>query len=219
MPLRLPNLSISREQLSSQSVPATAVLQPLLQETAARHYHLCPRQVLGVRLGLYGLRLLGLVNSVYQPRFVNEGKRLLVFVETDGCGADGVAVATSCALGRRTLRLVDYGKMATTLVDTHTDHAVRIAPHPDSRQLAQNCAPQAKSRWHAYVEAYQVLPDEAIMTAQTVQLQQPIATIISRPEARAICTLCGEEIMNEREMAGENGRVLCRSCAGGSYYQ
>ena len=169
-------------------------------------------------MGLYGLRLLGLVDEAYRPRFVNEGKRLLTFVETDGCGADGIAVATDCALGRRTLRLVDYGKMAATLVDTQTQHAIRLNPHPDSRHLAQSCAPEAESRWHAYRQAYQVLPDEAIMVAQVVQLRQPIAAIISHPEARAICVACGEEIMNEREVVGENGRLLCRSCAGDSYY-
>jgi formylmethanofuran dehydrogenase subunit E len=170
-------------------------------------------------MGLYGLRLLRLVDETYRPRFVNEDKRLLTFAETDGCGADGIAVATDCALGRRTLRVVDYGKMAATLVDTYTNRAIRLTPHPDSRHLAQSCAPEAESRWHAYRQAYQVLPDEAIMVAQVVQLRQPIAAIISHPEARAICAVCGEEIMNEREVVGENGRVMCQSCAGNSYYQ
>ena len=201
------------------SQPPNHILQPLLAETADRHFHLCPRQVLGVRMGLYGLRLLGLVDEVYQPRFVNEGKRLFVFVETDGCGADGIAVATDCALGRRTLRLVDYGKMAATLVDVETNRTIRLSPHPDARDLAQRCAPEAESRWHAYREAYQLLPDEAMMVAQAVQLRQPIQAIISRPEARAICGLCGEEIMNERGVMGENGRIFCQSCVGDSYYE
>jgi formylmethanofuran dehydrogenase subunit E len=168
-------------------------------------------------MGLYGLRLLGLVGETYEPRFVNEGKRLLVFVETDGCGADGIAVATDCAVGRRTLSVVDYGKMAATFVDTHTNEAVRLAPHPEARYLAQNSV-EAESRWHAYRAAYQTLPDEAMLVAQLVQLQRPIAAIVSHPEARVICDECGEEVMNEREVAGENGRRLCQSCAGYSYY-
>jgi formylmethanofuran dehydrogenase subunit E len=170
-------------------------------------------------MGLYGLRLMGLMDGAYQPRFVNEGKRLLVFVETDGCGADGIAVATDCAIGRRTLRVVDYGKMATTLVNTLTHQAIRLMPHPDARDLAQSCAPEAESRWHAYVEAYQLLPDEAMMVARPVQLTHSLAAIISRPEARAICALCGEEVMNEREMVGASGVILCRFCAGDGYYQ
>jgi len=170
-------------------------------------------------MGLYGLRLLGLVGEAYVPRFDNCDKRLLTFVETDGCGADGVAVATNCFVGRRTLRVVDYGKMAATLVDTKTQQVLRIAPHPDARYLAQSCSPSTESRWHAYREAYQILPDEAMMVAQVVQLIQPLEAIISQPEARVICAACGEEVMNEREVVGENGRILCRSCAGEKYYQ
>jgi formylmethanofuran dehydrogenase subunit E len=170
-------------------------------------------------MGLYGLRLLGLVDEVYGPRVDNCDKHLLTFVETDGCGADGIAVATNCAIGRRTLRVLDYGKMAATLVDTQTQRAVRISPHPEARHLAQNCVPNAESRWHAYRQAYQILPDEAMMVAQAVRLTQPLEAILSQPEARVVCVVCGEEVMNEREVMGENGRVLCRSCAGERYYQ
>ena len=37
-----------------------ASIPELLQTSAARHDHLCPRQVLGVRMGLAGLEALGL---------------------------------------------------------------------------------------------------------------------------------------------------------------
>jgi formylmethanofuran dehydrogenase subunit E len=85
--------------------------------------------------------------------------------------------------------------------------------------LAQSCTPNAESRWHAYRQAYQILPDEAMMVAQAVRLTQPLEAILSQPEARVVCVVCGEEVMNEREVMGENGRVLCRSCAGERYYQ
>ncbi|MGC8780907.1 MAG: FmdE family protein, partial [Anaerolineae bacterium] len=68
-------------------------LKELLDMTTALHRHLCPRQVLGVRMGLYAGELLGL--SVPQ-----QDKRLYTIVETDGCAADGVAVATNCWVGR-----------------------------------------------------------------------------------------------------------------------
>jgi formylmethanofuran dehydrogenase subunit E len=197
--------------------PAAQVLELLLEETAARHRHLCPRQILGVRLGLRGLRELGLVSPNYAPRFDNGRKRLWTFVEMDGCGMDGVAVATGCDVGRRTLRVLDFGKVATTLVDRQTGQAVRVAPHPDVRQGVQYYAPDARSRWHAYLEAYQVMPDEELLTVQSVALIRPVEAIISRPGARVICQQCGEEVMNEREVV-QNGRILCRACAGESYY-
>lgn len=199
--------------------PPEALLQTLLAETAVRHHHLCPRQVLGVRMGLLGLRLLGLADEGYQPRFLNNDKRLLTFVETDGCGADGVAVAVSCAVGRRTLRVVDFGKMAAVLVDTATGTAVRLAPHPLARQHAQGNGRYPKDRWQNYLQAYQTLPDESLFTMQPVKLIQSANTFISTPTARAICGLCGEEIMNEREVFDEKQRVLCRYCAGERYYQ
>ena len=200
------------------TVPARPLVAQLLEASARRHQHLCPRQVLGVRLGLRGLRELGFVDAGGRPRFCNEAKRLLTIVETDGCGADGIAVATDCAVGRRTLRVLDYGKVAATLVDTHTGRAVRVHPSPESRELAEDYAPDARSRWHAYLNAYRIIPDEELVVVREVTLTQTIEEILSRPDARAVCEACGEEIINEREVVWD-GRTLCRHCAGDGYYR
>ena len=122
-------------------------------------------------------------------------------------------------MGRRTLRVVDFGKMAAVLVDTVAGTAVRLAPHPLARQHAQQNGRQGEDRWQAYLQAYQTLPDESLFTIQPVKLIQSASTLISTPTARAICGVCGEEIMNEREVFDENRRVLCRYCAGEKYYQ
>jgi formylmethanofuran dehydrogenase subunit E len=169
-------------------------------------------------MGLYGLQVMGLIDAQYGPRFRNERKHLLTIVEIDGCGADGLAVATSCYVGRRSLRVVDFGKMAATLVHTKSGAAVRIVPRPDSRRLARTYAPNARSRWHAYLAAYQIIPDDMLMMAQEVTLTQSIAEILSKPSARVNCDYCGEEILNEREVR-QNEHLLCRSCAGVTYYR
>jgi formylmethanofuran dehydrogenase subunit E len=204
--------------VSQSGVPDADVLGSLLQESGALHHHLCPRQVLGVRLGLYGLRLLGLIDNSYLPRFTNPDKRLLTFVEMDGCGADGVAVSTGCWVGKRTLRVVDVGKVAATLVDTETGRAIRIAPSHDSRSLAHDSAPEAENRWQAYLQAYQFVPDDLLMNFKKVQLVQSIADILSTPEAYTVCDLCREEVFNAREVVKGNLR-LCRTCAGDAYYR
>jgi formylmethanofuran dehydrogenase subunit E len=198
-------------------VPDRELLDDLMQASSVRHQHLCPRQVLGIRIGLRGLQALHFGDPADQTRFRNADKRLLTIVETDGCGADGVAVATDCYVGRRTLRVVDFGKVAATFVDTHTGCAVRVAPAPDVRRRVQAYALTAPSRWHAYLAGYQVMPDEALLQTQPVRLAQPLSTILSRPNLRVRCSVCGEEIMNEREVR-QGGRVLCRSCAGDRYY-
>jgi formylmethanofuran dehydrogenase subunit E len=198
-------------------VPDRELLDDLMQASSVRHQHLCPRQVLGIRIGLRGLQALHFADSADQTRFRNADKRLLTIVETDGCGADGVAVATDCYVGRRTLRLMDFGKVAATIVDTHTGCAVRVAPRPDVRQRVHAYALAAPSRWHAYLQGYQLMPDEALLQTQEVRLTQPLSTILSRPNLRVRCSGCGEEIMNEREVR-QGGHVLCRSCAGDRYY-
>ena len=111
-------------------------LDEFLNASAALHDHLCPRQVLGVRMGL----LAGQILDLDLPQ---RDKRLLTIVETDGCAVDGIAVATNCWVGRRTLRVEDYGKVAATFVDTQTGRAVRILPRREARHSAQLFAPDA----------------------------------------------------------------------------
>jgi len=185
-------------------------LQQLLEKSAETHRHLCPRQVLGVRMGLLAGELLGLE----VPR---RDKRMFVFMETDGCGLSGVQAATGCTPNRRTLRVMDYGKMAATFVDTETMRAVRIAPSAGCRARSADYAPDAPSRWHCQLEAYRIMPDDLLFDVQEVELTVSMAAIISRPGRRVTCACCGEEIINEREVV-RNGDVLCRCCAGDSYY-
>ena len=188
------------------------MLAGLLAQSAELHKHLCPRQVLGARIGMYAGALLGL-------ELPQTHKRLFAFVETDGCFADGVSVATGCWLGRRTLRLVDLGKVAATFVDTKTDQAIRIRPRLRARELARQYVPAAKSRWHAYLDAYQLMSADELLEAWPVTLTVDLKALISRNGVRAQCGACGEEIINEREVR-QAGRVLCRSCAGeGGYVQ
>ncbi|CAG0935934.1 formylmethanofuran dehydrogenase subunit E [Thermoflexales bacterium] len=183
----------------------------LLAQTARLHHHLCPRQVLGVRMGLYAGQLLEL-------DLPQSDKQLFVIAETDGCGVDGISVATNCWIGRRTLRVEDYGKLAATFVDTQTEQAVRIVPRPSARERARQYAPAARSRWEAQLLGYQQLPDEELFSAQPVRLSIDLRAILSHAGLRAVCDLCGEEIMNEREIK-QADLTLCRSCAQGSYYQ
>lgn len=184
-------------------------LKTLLQASAERHSHLCPRQVLGVRMGLLAGRLLGL--DLPQTE-----KRLLTIIETDGCAADGIAVATGSSVGHRTLRIEDFGKVAATFVDIGRDRAVRIVPRSSARQLAAMFAPEAPDRWHAQLLGYQRMPSDRLLAWQWVELIAPVSAIISRPDARAVCDLCREEIINEREVR-RGAEVLCRACAGQAY--
>ncbi|NTU63221.1 MAG: formylmethanofuran dehydrogenase, partial [Chloroflexi bacterium] len=151
----------------------------------------------------------------YSP---SAGKRLLIIIETDGCFADGIEAATGCTIGHRTLRVENYGKIAATFVDVKTGQVVRIAPRLDVRERAYACTPDEPCHYFAQLTAYQVLPDHELLSIQSVQLTTPIEAIVSRAGVRVNCEVCGEEIINEREIV-RAGLMLCRSCAGQGYYQ
>ena len=187
-----------------------AALTRLLEVSSARHTHLCPRQVLGARIGLAGASALGLD----LPR---RDKRLLVILETDGCFADGIEAATACAVGHRTLRIEDYGKIAATFVDVETERTLRIAPQPDLRHRAFSYADGESRHYFAQLQAYQSMPDDELLTIQPIILTTPVQEIVSRAGVRVNCDACGEEIINEREVL-LHGRVLCRACGWGGYY-
>ena len=93
-------------------------LQKYLSESASWHHHLCPRQVLGVRMGMYAGQLL----DIPIPQ---TDKNLLAISETDGCFVSGISVTTGCWVSRRTLRIEDYGKVAATFIQVKMKQAFR----------------------------------------------------------------------------------------------
>ncbi len=186
-------------------------LEDILCESSSRHKHLCPRQVLGARMALYAAEILALD----LPR---KDKRLLVTTEVDGCSVDGLIAATGCRAGSRTLRIVDFGKVAATFTDTCTGTSIRIVPARDARALAREFAPHARNRWEAMLAGYQVMPFGRLFQTQPVRLNMTISEIISKPGKQTFCNVCGEEVINGREVL-QDGRIICRACAGEGYYQ
>ncbi len=191
--------------------PPLSVLQDLLQISACHHHKLCPRQALGARIGLAAGRLLELA-------LPQSEKRLIAIAETDGCFVDGISAATGCYVGRRTLRIKDYGKVAATFIDSRTERAIRLAPRPNIRELAWDYAPDAKNKWEAQLIGYQCIPDAQLLSWQRVELATPLKQIIGRAGERVTCANCGEEIINQRQLVRDE-TILCKSCAGNSYYR
>jgi len=185
-------------------------LAQLLVRSSARHGHLCPKQVLGVRIALSGMSML----KWRSPVTKDDG---LIILETDGCFADGIQVATGATVGHRTLRVQDLGKIAATFTDLKTGTSLRLAPALDIRSRALLYASEEKRRYYAQLKGYQRMPAEELFSFQTVELQVPLAHLLSRPNMRKRCSNCGEEVINEREVVHQ-GKVLCQTCAHGGYY-
>ena len=187
-------------------------LEEYLALAAQSHGHMCPGQVLGVRMAMLGLRELGIDDPAKYRR------RLLTFVEIDRCATDAVSLVTGCRLGKRSLKFLDYGKVAATFVDLETHRAVRVVARDDSRAKAKEMFPELGDASKQQLEAYKVMLDEDLFLLQPVKVNLQPEDMPGRPRSRVTCEQCGEGINDGRERHAGN-RVLCRSCAGESYYE
>jgi formylmethanofuran dehydrogenase subunit E len=188
-------------------------LDELLRDAEKAHGHLCAGQVLGVRLAMLGLELLGIEDPRGRDR-----KRLITFVEIDRCATDAVAVVTGCRLGKRALKFRDWGKVAATFVDLASERAVRIAAKESSKTLARQMHPEIENKNQQQMLAYREMPNDELFSVQWVQVSLPPEELPGYKGERIICEQCSEGINFQREVKRE-GRLLCRACAGERYYQ
>src|SRR5437868_1048700 len=188
-------------------------LDELLAEAAQAHGHLCAGQVLGMRLAMLGLEKLGIDDPRGKDR-----KRLVTFVEIDRCMTDAVALVTGCRLGKRALKFRDWGKVAATFVDVASGKAVRIAARESSKQLARELHSDIPDKNRQQMLAYRELADNDLFDVQWVRVELRPEDFPGYKGERMLCSQCGEGINFERQLE-RDGKVLCRACAGESYYQ
>ena len=186
--------------------------QSLLEESVKVHGHLCAGQVLGVRMSLLGLREIGIADPKGADR-----KQIIVFVEMDRCATDAVQSVTGCSLGKRTMKFMDFGKMAATYVNLLTGKAVRVLAREESRQAAKELFPRIEDKYAGQIEAYKVMSDDELFDVMPVQVQLRPEDMPGRPLGRVVCDGCGEQVQDRREVRHE-GAVLCKACAGSGYY-
>jgi len=177
------------------------------------HGHICAGQILGLRMALHGLRLLGLDDPLGAHR-----KRLVTFVEIDRCVTDAIPVVTGCRLGKRALKFRDFGKVAATFCDLETGRAVRLSARESAKQRARDMYPEIQEKNRQQMRAYREMPEGELFAVQWVRVEVPPEELPGYKAPRVECASCGEGISFRREVVRE-GRVLCRACAGERYYQ
>lgn len=185
----------------------------LLDESVKVHGHLCPGQVLGVRMAMLGLREAG----IKEPRG-KDRKNIIVFVEMDRCATDAIQSVTGCSLGHRTMKFMDYGKMAATFLNLKTKKAVRVLAREDSREKAKGLFPAIEDKYKAQLEAYKKMRDDELFAVMDVIVDIPAQDMPGRPMRRVQCSSCGEFVQDMREIY-HDGKALCRPCAEGGYYK
>jgi formylmethanofuran dehydrogenase subunit E len=183
------------------------------QLAAQAHGHMCAGQILGLRLAIYGLRLLELDDPLGAHR-----KRLVTFVEIDRCATDAVTVVTGCRLGKRALKFRDFGKVAATFCDLAADRAVRVVALESSKQRARELYPEIADRNQQQMKAYREMPDDELFSHQWVRVRVGAEDLPGFKGPRIACAECGEGINFAREVV-RDGRTLCRSCAGERYWE
>lgn len=187
-------------------------LDQYLEDAAKAHGHLCAGQVLGVRMAMFGLHLLGIEDPQGADR-----KRTVTFVEIDRCATDAVSLVANCRLGKRALKFRDWGKMAATFVDLQSGKAVRIAARESSKALARQMHPELENKNRQQMLAYREMSDDELFSHEWVQVELPEHDFPGYKGERVVCAECGEGIAFKREIV-RDGRTLCRGCAGERYY-
>ncbi|MBF0565596.1 MAG: formylmethanofuran dehydrogenase [Nitrospirae bacterium] len=214
----------------------------LLEESVKVHGHLCAGQVLGVRMSLLGLTLVG----ISDPKG-NDRKSLIVYVEIDRCATDAIQSVTGCTLGHRSLKFLDYGKMAATFLNLATGRAARVVAREDSREAAKRYyannpdlipvplsgpmplnqtspASPPPTTMEIQISAYRVMSDEELFYWDFVKVSPRPEDLPGKPLRRVVCSRCGEYVQDGREVlrqAEDNpvgNVVLCRHCDRGGYY-
>jgi formylmethanofuran dehydrogenase subunit E len=188
--------------------------ESLLASSAAVHGHLCPGQVVGVRMAMLGCRLIGLEDPTSREQI----KKLIVYVEMDRCAADAVAHVTGVKLGRRSLKFMDFGIMAASFLSLETGIAYRVVSTEESRELACLFAPEIPEKYPQQLEAYKRMPDAVLFRVQEVRIEISEADLPGPTRSKVACARCGQVIRDRREILVE-GAPLCAHCAGKSYFR
>lgn len=188
-------------------------IDSLLKECERLHGHMCAGQLLGTRMALLGCRLL----DIDDPRGADR-KKLIVWVEIDRCMTDAVSAVTGVRLGKRSLKYVDYGKVAATFLNTETKRAVRIVALESSRALADERYSDIADKRTRQFRTYSEATDDELFKTELVGLELSEFDAPGSPRSRVICSVCGEGVNDGREVVDANGDAICRGCQRGTYY-
>jgi formylmethanofuran dehydrogenase subunit E len=188
-------------------------IDTLLKECERLHGHMCAGQLLGARMALLGCREIG----IEDPRGADR-KKLIVWVEIDRCMTDAISAVTGVRLGKRSLKYVDYGKVAATFLNTELNRAVRIVALESSRALADERFPQIAEKRQRQFRAYTEAADDELFKTELVSVELKDFDAPGSPRSRVICSVCGEGVNDGREVVVAAGDTVCRGCHQGTYY-
>jgi formylmethanofuran dehydrogenase subunit E len=203
-------MELSREPLNTAQ---RELMEKLIALSAQAHGHLCPGQVIGVRMSMLGLGLLGYPCPLAWP----EIKNVVGFVEIERCLADAVGTATGLRLGRGSLKFVNLGLLAATFLDIPTWRAVRVISKDDARDLVDQYVPGENDAHARQTAAYRQMSDYELFEVQNVTVHLPPDELPGARPPKVVCDQCGVNIRSG-QVKKINGRNLCAVCADQAYF-
>jgi formylmethanofuran dehydrogenase subunit E len=184
-------------------------LDKYFNEVEKFHGHLCAGVMLGTRMALLGMNAIGIDDPKGKDR-----KNLMVYVEMDRCATDAILVVTGCHPGKRTMKILDYGKMAATFINLETGKAVRIsAKNNDGEKVVTREMIQQNP--HTIDHAKR--PEDELFTISEVKVEIKPEDMPGPPLRTVPCSICGERVMDMKDVIQE-GKYLCKPCAGKNNY-
>ncbi|MFY9674352.1 MAG: TraR/DksA C4-type zinc finger protein, partial [Terriglobales bacterium] len=96
--------------------------------------------------------------------------------------------------------------------------AIRVAAKESSKKLARELHPEIENKNQQQMLAYREMKDDELFSTQWVRVQLTPEEFPGYKGERIVCAECGEGINFQREVE-RAGRVLCKACAGGRYYE
>ena len=177
-----------------------------LSKAVEFHGHLCLGQILGVHIAENGLKAIG----------TTDPKKIIIYIEIDRCIADTIQILTGTRFGRRSMKLVNYGKMAATFINTETWDAYRVWVSGKINEIIGN----ANTGKHAEEKQYEKLLEvasEELISIQKVIVNIPKEEMPGKPLRTIFCVKCKEKVFDGKEIPGDDG-PLCKACSDKPYY-
>jgi formylmethanofuran dehydrogenase subunit E len=185
------------------------------------HGHKCPAMPMGLRAGMAAMKALKVERS--------QDKELFVIAETGkghaaGCFLDGIMTATGCTYGKSNIEKRYFNKMAFTLIDQRTGHAVRVSLKPDFFEKAL-VSPFVQKRKEGVLpqdippEIADPMVDRILAIDESVFLDIGEVHQVAVTKGKGIftakrCDRCGELTFVDKLRVTEDNRQICIPCSG-----
>ena len=187
-------------------------LEARLEDAREFHGELCAGITVGTRMVLMGLKAIGIEDPKGRDR-----KKFMAFVETYRCPADALLAVAGRRPGKRTFRVIDYGKEAMTVVHLETGKAVRVSVNDKDDYKTQEITREMIER-NPHTMEWALQPEENLFEVREGKVDMKPEVLPGKPLRIVTCSVCGERVMDCREVRMD-GKIYCGACVnGGGYY-